>query len=87
MSQFAPYIGIYDIQVADNGLISHWTTPDGAETLTVYEDGSDRVISKLCKEIDNDIISLLGEWAKEEVLTHFKITLSVENLREKGGAA
>ena len=86
MSQFAPYNGTYDVHVAENGLISHWTTPEGADMLQVYDDGKIRAITKLCNEIAHDIISLLDEWAIKEALTHYKITLSVENLREKGGA-
>lgn len=82
MSQF-PYQATYDVQCVGNGIIVRQTTPKGLDYTNVYESFDNRKISS---EVERDIFSLLEEAEKEKFFNHLKISVSIEDLTEEGGA-
>lgn len=82
MSWF-PYQTDFDVQCVENGIIIRQTTPNGLDYTTVYESFENRKISN---EVGEDIFSVLEEAQKERYFSHIKISLTIEDLTEEGGA-
>lgn len=85
MSENLPYNGTYEVRFADNGLISHWTTRGLTIELNVYEGDTISALNRFGEDIASDVTSLMKLCNTEDRLTHFKVTLLIESLREKGG--
>ena len=82
MSQF-PYQATYDVQCVENGIIFRQTTPDGLDMTHVYETFDNRKISS---EVGEDIFSVLEEEEKEKYSNRLRISVTIEELMEEGGA-
>ena len=82
MSVF-PYQTDFDVQCAENGYIVRQTTPKGFDYTTVYESFDNRKISS---KVERDIFSVLEEAQKERYFYHLKISVSIKDLTEEGGA-
>ena len=78
-----PYQTTYDVQCVDNGIIFRQTTPDGLDMTHVYETFDNRKISN---EVGEDIFSVLEEEEKERYSNRLRISLTIEELTEEGGA-
>lgn len=82
MSWF-PYQTDFDVQCVENGIIVRQTTPNGLDYTNVYESFDNRKISS---EVERDIFSVLEEAEKEKFFNHLKISVTIEDLSEEGGA-
>ena len=82
MSLF-PYQTNYDVEFVENGIIVRQTTPEGLDYTNVYESFDNRKISS---EVERDIFSVLEEAQKERYFNHLKISVSIKDLTEEGGA-
>ena len=85
MSEYLPCNSTYEVRFAENGLISHWTSRGETHELNVYEGDTISALNRFGEEIASDVTSLMDLCYKEDRLTHFKVTLLVESLREEGG--
>lgn len=82
MSWF-PYQTDFDVQCVENGIIVRQTTPNGLDFTRVFESFENRKISS---EVERDIFSVLQEAEKERYFNHIKISVTIEDLSEEGGA-
>lgn len=82
MSVF-PYQASFDVHRVENGIIIRQTTPEGLDYTTVYESHENFTISSAVKR---DIFSVLQEAEKERYFNHIKISVTIEDLTEEGGA-
>ena len=84
MSLF-PYQTNYDVEFVENGIIVRQTTPEGLDMTLVHVD-DENLHRKISNEVERDIFSVLEEAQKERYFSHIKISLTIEDLTEEGGA-
>ena len=84
MSLF-PYQTNYDVEFVENGIIVRQTTPEGLDMTLVHVD-DENLHRKISRAVERDIFSTLREEEKEQFFTHIRISLTIEDLSEEGGA-
>jgi hypothetical protein len=82
MSVF-PYDALFNVRYVENGIVGRQQTYEGLDITFVYEGDGNRSISRV---VEDDMLSLLEKAEKERYFNHLRISVTIEDLTEEGGA-
>ena len=78
-----PYDALFNVRFVENGIVGRQATSEGLDITFVYEGDGNRKISWA---VGDDMLSLLEKAEKEKPFNHLRISVTIEDLTEEGGA-